>query len=48
MNYLLIIAIILTFAVWWIAIHFFGLYGALGCAVLGVLGTLYIEFKGLP
>jgi hypothetical protein len=48
MNYLLMLAIILTIFIWWVAIYLFGWWGALGCLVIGIAGTLWIEIKGLP
>lgn len=48
MNYLLILAMILTIVIWWIAIYLFGWGGAVGCLVIGISGTLWIEIKGLP
>jgi hypothetical protein len=40
--------IILTIFIWWIAIYLFDWWGALGCLVIGIAGTLWIEIKGLP
>lgn len=48
MNYILLIALILTVVLWWVSIYLFGIYGALGCVIFGVLGTIYIQIKGLP
>ena len=48
MNYLLVLAMILTIVIWWIAIYLFGWVGAVGCLVIGIAGTLWIEIKGLP
>lgn len=48
MNYLLILALILTIVIWTIAIYLFGWWGAIGCLVIGIAGTLWIEIKGLP
>jgi len=48
MKYILSIALILTVVMWWASIYFFGIYGALGCVVLGVLSAFYINMKGLP
>lgn len=48
MNYLLILAMILTIVIWWIALYLFGWWGAVACLVIGISGTLWIEIKGLP
>lgn len=48
MKYLVSIILILTVVLWWASIYLFGIYGAIGCVVLGVLSALYINFKGLP
>jgi hypothetical protein len=47
MNYLLMLSIILTIFIWCVAIYLFGWGGAIGCLVIGICGTLWIEIKGL-
>jgi hypothetical protein len=48
MNYILILALILTIVIWTIAIYLFGWWGAIACLVIGIAGTLWIKIKGLP
>ena len=48
MNYLLILALILTIVIWTIAIYLFGWWGAVGCIALGWLSYFYIKYNGLP
>lgn len=46
MNYLLILALILTIFIWTMAIYLFGWWGAIACLVIGISATLLMEFKG--
>lgn len=46
MNYLLILALILTVFIWTLSIYLFGWWGAIACLVIGICSTLWIEFKG--
>ena len=48
MKVLFAFAILLTVLMWWLSCYFFGLWGAVGCIVIGITGALYIQFRGLP
>ena len=43
----IILASLTMIAIWWIAIYYFGWWGAVGCLTFGIAGTLWIEIKGL-
>ena len=38
----------LTVVMWWLALYFFGIWGAVGCIALGWLSYFYIKYNGLP
>lgn len=39
--------LVFVIVVWWLAIYFFGWWGAIACLVIGISGTLWIEIKGI-
>lgn len=48
MKTFIFISIMLTVVMWWLALYFFGIWGALGCIALGWLSYLYIKNNELP
>lgn len=48
MKTLITLFILFTVAMWWIALYFFGIWGAVGCIALGWLSYFYIKYNGLP
>lgn len=48
MKTFIFISIMLTVVMWWLALYFFGIWGALGCIALGWLSYLYIKKNELP
>jgi hypothetical protein len=48
MKMLVSLSIILTVVMWWLALYFFGIWGAVGCIALGWLSYIYIKYKGFP
>lgn len=47
MNTLIFLIIAILVILWWVAIYFFGWWGAIAMLTIGIAGTLWIEFKGL-
>jgi hypothetical protein len=43
MKAIFISAIILCVLIWWIAIYFFGIWGAIGCMVVGISSALIMN-----